>query len=229
MSPIRAAVPAAVAMVVVALVAVLLGRGAVDRLLPQPPCSARVGEVEVRLERDQAEQAAALAATAVRKGAARPPETDVVALALQGYAPAAFTCQARPASASGQQPGGSGLTLRAAEALRAIEAAFGEQSVGGFDPMGVSSGHMDGSAHYSGRAVDVFYRPITKANRREGWATAQWLVANAQRLELATVIYDGKIWTARRSAQGWRDYTPPGGPTKNATLMHRDHVHLDVA
>ena len=88
---------------------------------------------------------------------------------------------------------------------------------------------MDGSAHYTGRAVDVFYRPVNATNRRAGWATAQWIVANAERLEIATVIYDGRIWTARRSGQGWREYTPPNGSTANPTLMHRDHVHLDVA
>jgi hypothetical protein len=92
----------------------------------------------------------------------------------------------------------------------------------------VTSGHTEDSAHYAGRAIDVFYRPVGQAERRDGWATAQWLVANAEHLHIATVIYDGRIWTARRSVQGWRDYTPPGGATEDATLMHRDHVHVDV-
>lgn len=151
-----------------------------------------------------------------------------LASTLMGYSPAAFTCSLRGSSAERETVGARGLTPRAAEALAEVEAAFGEQSAGGFDPDGVSSGHSDGSAHYSGRAVDLFYRPVDADARREGWATAQWLVANADRLRVSTVIYDGKIWTARRSVQGWRDYSPPNANTDNPTLMHRDHVHLDV-
>ncbi|MGH2603563.1 MAG: hypothetical protein ACRDJ9_29785, partial [Dehalococcoidia bacterium] len=98
-----------------------------------------------------------------------------------------------------------------------------------YAPGGVRTGHIDGSAHYDGRAVDVFYRPADEANRREGWATAQWLVANADRLGIATVIYDERIWTARRSGEGWRTYRHPSGPTSNPTLLHKDHLHVDVA
>ena len=32
--------------------------------------------------------------------------------------------------------------------------------LGGFDPDGVSSGHVEGSTHYEGRAIDVFFRPV---------------------------------------------------------------------
>ena len=91
---------------------------------------------------------------------------------------------------------------------------------------------MVGSAHYEGRAIDVFFRPITRQNRVRGWAMAQYLVANAERLELNTVIYDGRIWTARRSFQGWRTYRVNRSGRSAATmaiLEHRDHVHLDVA
>ncbi len=87
---------------------------------------------------------------------------------------------------------------------------------------------MAGSAHYDGRAVDVFYRPPSGDNRRKGWSSAHWLVAQADSLRVTTVIYDGRIWTVGRSKAGWRDYVPPGGDTTNDTLMHRDHVHLDV-
>ena len=41
---------------------------------------------------------------------------------------------------------------------------------------------MEGSAHYEGRAVDVFVRPISAANTKRGWAIAHYLVAQADRL-----------------------------------------------
>jgi hypothetical protein len=88
---------------------------------------------------------------------------------------------------------------------------------------------MAGSAHYDGRAIDIFVRPVNAANNIRGWAIAQYLVAEADRLDISTVIFDDKIWQAgSRSDDGWRDYDPPDGPGDRAVLEHRDHVHVDV-
>jgi hypothetical protein len=96
----------------------------------------------------------------------------------------------------------------------------------------VRTGHIAGSAHYDGRAVDVFFRPVNEANQRRGWALAQYLVAHADRLGLDHVIFDGRIWSRGRSEQGWREYDAPGdasdSPETRAILEHRDHVHVDV-
>jgi hypothetical protein len=156
------------------------------------------------------------------------PQARALASALMGHSAAAFSCSVRPASYDPQRPGGSGLTPRAAAVLRELEEAFGAQRTGGYAPNGVRAGHIDGSAHYEGRAIDVFFRPVSARQRQRGWAVAQWLVAQSDRLGVATVIYDNRIWTARRSGQGWRAYQPPGGPTEDPTLRHEDHVHVDV-
>jgi hypothetical protein len=87
---------------------------------------------------------------------------------------------------------------------------------------------VEGSAHYEGRAVDVFFRPVSAANTAAGWQTAIWLVAHAEQLRVATVIFDREIWSTERSAQGWRTYRYPGGDTDNPVLLHEDHVHVDV-
>jgi hypothetical protein len=92
----------------------------------------------------------------------------------------------------------------------------------------VNEGHIEGSAHYEGRAIDIFFRPVAEANQRLGWQQALWAVAHAESLEVATVIFDRQIWTADRSVQGWRAYEHPSGPTDNAVLLHEDHVHVDV-
>ncbi len=158
-------------------------------------------------------------------------EADARALAsaLSGNSAAAFTCELNPdAEGTSTQLGRSGLTDRAGVVRRQVEEAFGKQQVGGFAPGGVSDGHIPGSAHYDGRAVDVFFRPVNAANRTRGWAVAHYLVAQADRLDIATVIYDGRIWTARRSPQGWREYDAPDRPGNRAVLEHRDHVHVDV-
>ena len=153
----------------------------------------------------------------------------LLAAALSGRARASLSCGVRPPAVEPERPGPSGLTPRAAGVRDEVERVFGEQRVGGFAPGGVSSGHMEGSAHYNGRAVDVFFRPVgDERQRRRGWALASWLVASAERLGIATVIYDDRIWTARRSAEGWRPYAPPGGPTEDPVRRHLDHVHVDV-
>lgn len=157
-----------------------------------------------------------------------------LASALTAYSPdGQFTCEVdgSPPSAPDDLDE-TGLTARAGVVRTDLAAAFGDQSLGGFAPKGVNSGHMEGSAHYEGRAIDVFFRPINAANRKQGWATAYYLVAQAQRLEIATVIFDDMIWTSRRSDEGWRDYDPGDVAGKSAEtvaiLEHRDHVHVDV-
>ena len=153
-----------------------------------------------------------------------------LASALTGYSRARFSCVVDdPGSASPEAPGRNGLTPRADRVRRDLHKAFGSLPLGGYDASGVSTGHMKGSAHYEGRAIDVFVRPINADNLRTGWAIASYLVAHASRLDIDHVIFDKRIWTAgARSDQGWRDYDPGNGPGDRKILEHRDHVHVDV-
>lgn len=155
-----------------------------------------------------------------------------LASALTGNHEAAFWCDTPgDADEASDRLDGSGLVRRAATVREELEAVFGPLSLGGFQPGGVSSGHMDGSAHYEGRAVDVFFRPINAANQKRGWAMAHYLVAQADRLSINTIIFDGRIWRAgSRSGSGWTDYDVPSSSRGDrAILEHRDHVHVDVA
>lgn len=157
-------------------------------------------------------------------------DARALASALTGYSAGQFSCVAHPDDESASpRLRANGLTPRADEVRRVLDRAFGDLSLGGFAPGGVSSGHMPGSAHYSGRAVDVFVRPVSPPNNRKGWAMAHFLVAHAERLRIATVIFDDRIWTSgRRSEEGWRDYDPPQQAGDQAILEHLDHVHVDV-
>jgi hypothetical protein len=161
-------------------------------------------------------------------------EADARALAsaLTGNHRAAFWCDtAGDAEEAGDRLDGSGLVRRAAIVRAELESVFGPLSLGGFAPGGVSTGHMEGSAHYEGRAVDVFVRPISAENTQRGWAMAHYLVAQADRLSINTVIFDDRIWHAgARSDDGWTDYDVPSSSRGDrAILEHRDHVHVDVA
>jgi hypothetical protein len=159
-----------------------------------------------------------------------PPPAVALARALLGEAPRALSCTVAAVDALPRQdPGRIGLTARADTLRLAMRDVFGKQTLGGFSSKGITSGHIEGSAHYEGRAIDVFFRPVTVENTRHGWAQAQWAVAHSERLHIATVIFDRAVWTAKRSISGWRDYAYPGGPTENPILLHLDHVHVDVA
>jgi hypothetical protein len=158
-------------------------------------------------------------------------DARALASALSGNSPGAFSCVVHEATdLAAQDTGPRGLTPRAAAVRRSLLLAFGDLSLGGYAAGGVTEGHMKGSAHYQGRAVDVFVRPVSADNRRRGWAIASYLVAHASRLHIEHVIFDKRIWSAgSRSESGWRDYEPGSAAGDRVVLEHRDHVHVDVA
>lgn len=159
------------------------------------------------------------------------PDARVLASALTGHSEAALACalSEEPEEAPDElEP--SGLVARAERVRADLLEVFGRLPLGGFEPGGVSTGHMEGSAHYEGRAVDAFFRPVNAANQVHGWAVAHYLVTQAERLAIRTVIFDDRIWTSGwRSQEGWRDYDPPARSGSMEILEHRDHVHVDVA
>jgi hypothetical protein len=157
-------------------------------------------------------------------------DARTLASALTGNSARAFTCTVDDdADAAPDRLRETGLTGRADVVRRDLGAAFGELSLGGFAPGGVRDGHQPGSTHYDGRAIDIFVRPVSPENRQRGWAIAQYLVAQADRLAIEHVIFDDRIWTAgSHSDEGWRDYDPPERSGDPAILEHRDHVHVDV-
>jgi hypothetical protein len=192
--------------------------------------------VETALAGDPDAAMSAAAARAVYRAlpdrAAPRPGSVALARALLGHDGRALTCTAASFGLGDgpprEDPGPLGLTPRAETLRLAMREVFGKQTLGGFEPKGVATGHIEGSAHYEGRAIDVFFRPVTEANQARGWAQATWAVAHAERLAVATVIFDRSVWSAHRSVSGWRDYHYPGGATENPILLHEDHVHVDV-
>ena len=213
---------------------------------PPPPCTLEVGGTDVDLTEAQAVamtgQAAAVQRTdrpvsaqvsTLARGLSsqRPtlPDRRRAARALLGLDGPALSCAFLRADLKDQRIGRDGLTPRAQRLRAAMNRAFGPLPMGGFAAGGVSTGHVDNSAHYEGRAIDVFLRPYTdRAQAHRGWTLAQWLVARSARSQLLSVIYRDHIWTVWASYAGWRDYEHPGGPTRNPVLRHLDHLHTAV-
>lgn len=149
-------------------------------------------------------------------------DARVLASALTGWSPATLSCVIRHDSFPAQQPSSSGFTPRAQQVGDELKVWFGSDV-----PISTYQTEAGTSTHDQGRALDVFFPMENGAGGREGWAAAHWLVANAERLGVAVVIYDDHIWSARRAAQGWRDYQHPSGST-SVTDRHLDHIHVDV-
>jgi hypothetical protein len=122
-----------------------------------------------------------------------------------------------------------GLTPQAEQLRAEVRRTFGRVPDGGFGPQRTLPGRRPGDLHTQGRAIDYFFRPHEdREQAAAGWRLANWAVAHAERLGIRTVIYRDRIWTARRSAQGWREYRFRGPDPGNPINRHLDHVHLDV-
>jgi hypothetical protein len=144
------------------------------------------------------------------------------------YKPHSLTCAVPFREMPWQPMLTNGLTFRSQELLFAWWEAYGGRPVGGFSPEGITTGHIEDSAHYDARAVDISFSLDDPANKLRGWLLAHWLVAHADYYQIATIIWDGLIWSNYRSTEGWRKYEHPWGPTKSPTLLHHDHIHVDV-
>ncbi|MGH8968967.1 MAG: hypothetical protein ACRDV1_03360 [Actinomycetes bacterium] len=213
--------------------------------LPVPdPCSVEVAGVTVGMDVDEARTlTAATARLNGTRGAMRamtrlatrtlaePPEVagPVAASLLGQVSDGPLTCSHLREDVDPEEMGPRGLTPRAQRLRRAWTREFGALPAGGFARGGVTSGHVDNSAHYEGRAIDVFFRPHDDARvRRDGWVFAQWLVAHADDYHVLSVIYADRIWTSWASVVGWREYVHPSGNRRNPVLRHLDHVHVAV-
>lgn len=197
-------------------------------------CSVQDGDTSFALSLDQAQRATTAVALESRDDV-EGVEVDVEdvetgALDLLRDGPADDPGPALTCSVSGSDDlvaedlNDSGLTPRAENVLEEMRDVFGELSVGGFEPGGVDQGHGESSAHYQGRAVDVFFRPVSEDNRRTGWILAHWLVAHAGDLDVDVIIFDDRIFSARLPQ--WRDYQ--AADPDDEVLRHLDHVHVDV-
>lgn len=144
------------------------------------------------------------------------------------FRPRALTCVTPQRAMPAQPMMTNGLTLRAVTMIRGWAEAYGGRPIGGFAPGGVSSGHIENSAHYDGRAVDIFFSLSDVDNKARGWLLTNWLVAHADYYQISTLIFDDVLWSNANSHLGWRPYVHPSGDVINPTLRHLDHIHVDV-
>lgn len=129
-------------------------------------------------------------------------------------------------------PTGTGgcVTLATAWMLRQADAIFPETPISCWD----AHAWNPRSDHPSGKACDftigrigTFPGPEDTAH---GWSMAQWFQANSASLRIAYIIWQGRIWSAVRTEEGWRAYTGGGVyDPSDPTGGHYDHVHVSMA
>ncbi|HEV2772832.1 MAG TPA: M15 family metallopeptidase [Thermoleophilaceae bacterium] len=148
------------------------------------------------------------AAGALQQAPASPP--------IEGYRsdPTGTAC------ASGPQPGARALVAELGRRFGGRGEIFACRPVRGGSRL---------SLHGEGRAVDWFRNASDPAQAAEAQRIIDWLLgrdaqgnehALARRMGIQEVIWNRRIWTARRHAEGWRPY---GGVNP-----HTDHLHIGM-
>ena len=90
------------------------------------------------------------------------------------------------------------------------------------------------SEHPLGRACDLtFGNAIGQYPTAEqldyGWQVTEWMQTHAEALGVEYLIWQGKIWSLSRDAEGWRPYNGGGmHDPDNVTGGHYDHLHVTV-
>lgn len=117
----------------------------------------------------------------------------------------------------------AGLTPDAVLVARCAVEHFDITSLGGR----ATGGHVSGSDHYTGRAVDLMISDWETAGGAQfGDGVAAYYVENAEAFGITYVIWRSQIWSTSRP--GWRPYGHPDGRT-DASALHLDHLHISVA
>ena len=116
----------------------------------------------------------------------------------------------------------SGLTPAAVSVARCAVQHFGIADIGGL----ATGGHVNGSDHYTGRAVDLMISDWQSAGATSGDRAAAYYVKHAEDFNITYIIWRGQIWSTGRPV--WRAYTHPAGRT-DPTALHMDHLHISVA
>lgn len=140
----------------------------------------------------------------------------LLASALTGRVPAAFSCSVSPSDGKPGDPSAVRAGLK-----RDFGAVVPPAPGGG-------KGGTGGGAHTVTVPVRLVHAAATENDpRRRGWELASWAVAHATELRIDRVSYDGREWVAKQSRDGWqwasRDDAPPQGDPLSAVRISVAH------
>ena len=151
---------------------------------------------------------------------------------LEGAPPPPVPYAGGPTGCDYDDPSSSGcLTGAAAHLVEQVEAGFGRWRWGfacwdrhAWNPT---------SDHPLGKACDYTVGRIGEfpgeQDTATGWLMAEWLRVHSAALQVKYLIFQGKIWYARRAEAGWTPYNGGGVyDPSDPTGGHYDHVHVST-
>ncbi len=142
-----------------------------------------------------------------------------LASALTGYCPAAVHLRGAAAPARDLEEGAAGPdSPSGAGAPRPRAGHSARWRSAGSPPAGCRR-PQEGSAHYDGRAIDVFVRPMNEANNRKGWAVAQLPRRQRQPARHRPRHLRRRIWRRRAVRAGLARLRPPGEDPVTAPVL----------
>jgi hypothetical protein len=115
-------------------------------------------------------------------------DARVLASALSGNSPAAFTCVFSPTHDKTEQPGGSGLTARADALAHAAERELGATVA---------------ASGAKGTSVDLHLESGSGTPAVDGWALAHWAVARGQAMQVIAVGTTDRSWSRTDRPDHW--------------------------
>ena len=117
-----------------------------------------------------------------------------LASSLRGYSPAAFSCRVN--TTAGGRP-----------------KAVADDVVSAFGDIPIDVGERTVRIPLTGRAPDVEAR---------GWGLAHYSIGNATRLKVSSVAFDGHVWTAADSPDGWVVDTRAASGARDVVVIRVD-------
>jgi hypothetical protein len=123
------------------------------------------------------------------------PEARVLASALSGYSPAVLTCSLVDRPAVG------------AKGLRTLRSALAKEQMGTTQSPATAGAGLRLTPKPRGGAA---------ASTALTWSLAQWAVGRADRLGIARVYADGRMWRRAAPDDGWHELRGAGVPTSGS-------------
>jgi hypothetical protein len=148
-----------------------------------------------------------------------------------GIPPAAHPFTAISTGCTVPDPTGTGgcVTPATAWLLGELNRSFGAMPTSCWDEHAWSPS----SDHPRGKGCDITFGRLGQfpapSDVDRGWLVARWLQANAVALRVKYLIWQGRIWHAARSHDGWLVYGGGGVyDPSDATGGHYDHIHVST-
>ncbi|MGK5728249.1 hypothetical protein [Streptomyces sp. URMC 124] len=156
------------------------------------------------------------------------PDASLLSSALTGRAEAAFSCTTSPSD---------GKKGDAAAVRAKLRREFGAAAAPAADTLAAGSGGSAAAGGAAARTLTVSVpdkapgpgEPAEGGRERRGWQLASWAVAHATELRIERISFGGRVWTAAKSRDGWREDAKGGAEAGSSPASAAAEVRITTA